>query len=368
MRFIGYCILVLLWAHIFNYFFVANLSGYEKFHIMISPESNYFPTIDETIKALDISKNSGKKFIVIGGSSASAGIGQSYSKIWSKFLAKNLGPEYIVFNSAMNGGGGYEFGYLQAKYLAEKGEKVLYVFDSPPLATGKSDGRWAYIYWNACLRGYEKDIKGCFDHAVQLWSKGRKSEVLKYFFDAVIPNQNFWNYVSYNFFQFQYHRFLTLDKNISSRNKYGVIEKDFHAEIPCFKNINEETSKRELGYVKGYKSFCYNKDGFCNEKEVAMALDRVFANYPHELKNRTINTMSQSNSYFHEMLDPSDQALIDQAWEIGSRLRDNYGIYGLVEPGFEWEKCDHVDRSHWSDLGAEKHSKHVENMIRKINF
>jgi len=372
MKFLKISILVILWAHLFDNVFVSSYPDAEKYHLMISSESNYFPTIQELIKRLDLKNNSGKKFVIIGGSSMSAGIGQRYENIWSNVLAQSLGSDYKVINSAMNGGTNYEFGFLQAKYLAEHGEKVVYVFDGPPNGLHKGNGRWAYIYLNACLKGYERDLKGCINNAhYMLWKKGNKADFMKYIVDAVIPNQNLWNYVSYHLFQFQYHRHLNLSMAFSSRKAYGVVERNqYDAHDNGWQERQTDAAiKREVEIVRGYTAgSCFEQNGECDIVEIKRQVARSFSDFPLVLKGKTINTLPQFNPYFVNQISPNERRLHDQAWAMAAKERSHYGIVGLIEKSSDLTEGDFYDRAHWSDSGAKKHAAHVESEIKKLGF
>jgi len=361
-------IFIFIVLHILNFILVTNNSNSLKWHILISPESNYFPTIEETIGRINLGINKGKKFIIIGGSSASAGIGQDYENIWSNKLSQILGSDYVVLNSAMNGGTGFEFGFVQARYLAEKGEKVLYIFDSGPIPTNKYDGRWNYIYLSACLKGYDNDINSCINIIKKLFLNKNYNTLFKYITDLLIPHQNLWNFISYNIFQFQYHRYITSDKLFSSRSKYGVLEKNQINGDSCISNkINDSNYlKHELEIVNGYKNFRFPSNGYCNVKEIEENLDFIFKDYPMILKGKTINTISQSAPILHNNQTLINQNLINESWVISSKLRSKYGILGISEMSNEWEDCDFSDRTHWSNSGGLKHAKRVSKIIKNV--
>jgi hypothetical protein len=371
MKKIAIFLAVLGWAFTFNFLFISEFKEYEKFHFMISPESNYFPTIDETIRNVDIKKNKGKKFIVIGGSSASAGVGQTYSNLWSTQLQNELGAEYKVINSAMNGGSFYELGLYQAKYLADSGEKVMYIFDGPPTGGSTITSRWSYIVINACLRGYEKNLALCNDYIKNLWNgdAGSNKILWKYLIDGVIPNQNFWNYISYNFFQFQFNRYLTKEKLLSSRSKYGVVERNDKAGNKCFTDKTDEQIKNDLDLYRGnILSFCFKKDNNCSVDGINEAVDKTFKYYPDILKGKTIATLSQSTPFLHDKLDLNDSRLMNDAWKIAAARIREFGIYALPEYSSDWDKCDFGDRVHWSDEGARRHKDHVIQALKDIGF
>lgn len=345
----------ILIAHLFEIFCVADWGHYQRLHIMISPDSNYFPTYREL--EFNTRKYKGSQSTLIsGGSSFSAGAGVTQDKLWSSILKSKLGKDYNVLNYAARGGAGQEFGFIAASILHQSGDDFVYLFDSPPYYPAYSSTRWSYSLLNACLKN--PDIIG----ASNCWSVIKKhvkqdlSSSLKFFLDFAYPNQTFWNWVSYSVFQFNYHRYITSEKLFSARQRYGVIENDSGLGL-CEKQHGEAYYKGEVQIVSGYSRLCpWAGSELVDGVALGKSASDFFSLQSDGFWKKTLIVYSQAPAVFYENVPEDEIDRQEQCWGAMTSTSESYGAKALHISPEKWSSCDMADRTHMANPGSEKYA------------
>src|SRR5437899_5537979 len=68
--------------------------NFTRFHQLIAPESNFYPTARQVRTLARAVLDRSKTNVIVGGSSVMYGVGQPADQIWTKELSKILGGDY----------------------------------------------------------------------------------------------------------------------------------------------------------------------------------------------------------------------------------------------------------------------------------
>ena len=104
---------------------------FTRFHRLIDPETNYFPTVRQIEQIIDDGPQD-KVFVIVGGTSVFYGTGQPDAAMWTRRLQNLLGERFHVLNFAQRGGRSNEFGNIAAEILLQRYARVIYVADGMP--------------------------------------------------------------------------------------------------------------------------------------------------------------------------------------------------------------------------------------------
>jgi hypothetical protein len=128
---------------------------FERFHMMLSPETLYYPTVGQ-VRALARSRcDRGKVLVIVGGSSVLHGTGQRAGHVWTDRLQEELGDGYQVLNLALRGGRPAEYGAVMAEVLARDFPSIILITDVEPGAMHpEPDGcQHKFFFWDAYYKG-----------------------------------------------------------------------------------------------------------------------------------------------------------------------------------------------------------------------
>ncbi len=144
------CCLAGWWAGRHNCF-----EHFERFHIYISPETLFYPTVHQVRELARSRLDPDKIVVIVGGSSVLHGMGQSQAQLWTRKLQALLGDRYQVLNLALRGALPPEFGAVAAEVLARDYPRLLLVSDLLPIGMrSEPDGHgYKYFFWDAHSRG-----------------------------------------------------------------------------------------------------------------------------------------------------------------------------------------------------------------------
>jgi len=85
-----------------------------------SPETKYYPTVNELIAIVRHEIKPGQILVIVGGNSVLRGVGQPPARIWTKRLQQELGGGYCVFNFAYDGSPAANGGAVVAEALRKE--------------------------------------------------------------------------------------------------------------------------------------------------------------------------------------------------------------------------------------------------------
>ena len=126
--------------------------NFVRFYQALAPSSNFFVTVNQLIALCKSRASKSDILVVVGGNSTFLGVAQPVEELWTRHLAENLGPGYVVVNLAQRGGFGGAKNVAEA--LTKQGYQVIYLANVLPPEWGEPDGRaeYAYMYWDAHAR------------------------------------------------------------------------------------------------------------------------------------------------------------------------------------------------------------------------
>jgi hypothetical protein len=131
------------------------LENFQRFHVFLSPETLYYPTVNQVRQLVKGRVGPGQIAVVVGGSSILHGTGQTEAQLWTRKLQALLGGRYRVINLGMRSARTAEFGGVAAEVLSRDLKKLIFVSDLHPEGMyGEPDGTYyRYFFWDAHARG-----------------------------------------------------------------------------------------------------------------------------------------------------------------------------------------------------------------------
>ncbi len=128
---------------------------FTRFHQLLSPESLYYPTVNEVCALARSRLDPNRVVVIVGGSSVLHGTGQPAAQVWTDRLQARLGAGYQVLNLAQRAGRSAEVGAVVAEILARDYPKLMLITDAQPgWLHPEPDGLYfKYFFWSAHYRG-----------------------------------------------------------------------------------------------------------------------------------------------------------------------------------------------------------------------
>jgi hypothetical protein len=344
-----------------------------------SPETKYYPTVNEMIAIVRQGMKPGQILVIIGGNSVLRGVGQPPARIWSKRLQDDLGSGYGVFNFAYDGSPPSNGGAVVAEALRQEFPRQIYLANDTPTHGGSyPTGSPVYRFnnWEAYYRGMLIDdpvrnveIK-LSDDIPEYYNREFAVPELKIreWLDSLFFFQDLWNYVTFT--QVNTVWGLYLPSFLSPRNSYADPEPD-SLQTPLsvrFPNDAAATAV-EMNIVRGDSVYAYNKgpDGKWQiyqplwdefEKEAA-------AVFPAQLKKRTLILLGYAAPYFLSRLAPDEVERSDLTYQHSVQEWEKSGYEALIY-GKNYVLDDFCDRTHLTSRGGNKLADVVAPKIRAM--
>lgn len=335
-----------------------------RVHIRISPESHYYPTLEELRSIVRAKCRPGQILVVVGGNSIFYGVGQPLGKVWTDELQRRLGPEYSVVNLALRGALCTDGGAIVAESLRDEFPRQIYVANTSPFSSPVPHGvePYRYLYREALSR----NLLLPFGPRQQLWGEFSRTEVRSGerlekwsmgVLDRVLRFRDLWNWVGYNwFFTIQNPHTPDWPEAVWPRRRFKDEEGDYEL-TPAVQRFPLSVREAEMEIVRAFSSVHSERDA-SGRWAVKASTRKEFlsvakAAVPDTLKPRTLIVLSRNSPNYVAMLTPDELARdavvysgAAAAWlEAGFRATD----YG---PGFTME--DFGDRSHLTASGGVK--------------
>ena len=129
--------------------------NFVRFHEMISPTGNYYPTLAEMCAIVRAKCRPDQILVIVGGDSILLGTWQPQSDVWSKRLQELLGDRYCVINFSFRGGSATDCGEVVAETLRNEFPRQILIADDPPVTNVLSMGSppYRYVFWQAYYEG-----------------------------------------------------------------------------------------------------------------------------------------------------------------------------------------------------------------------
>jgi hypothetical protein len=318
---------------------------FTRFHRLINPESNYFPTTRQIEQIIDAVPKE-KVFIIVGGTSIFHGTGQPDSVMWTRQLQTLLGERFRVLNFAQRSGASNEFGNIAAEILLQRHGRVIYVADGVTneftypyrLAT------YLPVIAEAWMRGDLIPWQPRDDLLrlhIKLAPDRLQSVFLETVFDRILNFKDFWNYFEFEIGNLNWTLFL-VDRILAPRAKFHDNEDDEAAD-PYPDPIESE--------VQEARSWIIPID---SKRRWAAIVHETEAMIPPELRRITLGTIHLSSPRILNQLSADEHAAYIGTANYQAAELKKIGFAECVVSGIGYTEQDYVDRLHMSVSGGEK--------------
>ena len=351
--------------------------GYVRFHHAISPEANYYPSLDEMSAIVRAKCRHDQVLVIVGGNSILYGVWQRSADVWSNRLQELLGDRYCVINFAFRGGSPADGGAVVAEALRGEYPRQILIVNEAPVTGVESFGRESYrfLFWQGYFGGKLLDAPA---------REARIRELVRYFpgqlapfqearfsvwFDDVFHYRDLWNWIAFECFS-------TVPSNpgqsfpllLRPRRRYSDPEID--GTDPEFKDQHYPMAslEAEMRVMRGLGAYYHREpDGRWMLSPVARAdvANRCDEAFPAQLKKRTLVLISGSSPYYLRLLTPDERAMIHQAFHDTVDIWRETG-YPAMDYGWDFTAADFGDRTHLTKLGGWKLAAQVAPEVRDI--
>lgn len=358
-----------------------------RFTQWVSPESKYYPTIDEMAAIVRHRARPDQILVIVGGNSVMRGVGQPPDHLWSKRLQEHLGDGYCVINFAFNSSLPTDGAAVLAESLRKEYPRQIYLANAAPTQGAFPAGSdvYRFVFWGAQAKGLLSDdpvraaaMKKVDENpAWAFYQVGLLELKIRSWLDRFLFFQDFWNYMTYDKFGTVWGFYLPGAAGFQAplsfldpRKIYADPEPDFLA-MPMSIRYPSSSLDAELINVRGCSEYAfYTKDAqghwLIYQPVWDLFRDFIAGEFPQELKKRTLILMSHSSPYYIQRL-PADEQLRDRLAYAESVREWKAGGYDSIEYGQDYTVDDYGDRTHLTWHGGEKLARTVADKIREMS-
>jgi hypothetical protein len=350
--------------------------GFQRHHRLISPESFYYPSLDNLTALVRHSTSKKQILVIVGGSSVLIGESQKEKEIWTAELQRLLGPDFKVINLAFRSAEWTEMGAVVAEVLSKEFPRIIYVADQVPMNTYPIvPETYAYLFWQAQASGKllkfqprSDKLKETILFAKDPQLRGRMTEeALRGFIDYWTHASDFWNYVGYNYFFTVKNSLATNKRFFEPRKNYVDRTEDVLPIAERFKEMNEQ----RVQIVRGLGSNSVQRDTK-GQLRLRPGLIDVFLSYqqnalPNVLKAKTLIILTYMAWHYSHQLSADEYAAYEFVFSQGKHWLEQAGYHSvIVGPNLTDE--DYSDLLHLAASGGQKMAQEVAPEIRSMAF
>ncbi len=350
----------------------------------ISPETKYYPTVNEWISIVRERIKPGQILVIVGGNSVLRGLGQPRDKIWTKRLQTELGDGYCVINFAFNSSPATDGGAVIAEALYKEFPKQIYMANAAPTQGVNPEGSLIYrfMFWDAWQKGYldknaaNRNEKMAETHSNPLYQyqNGYVELRIRNWLDRLFYFQDFWNDVTTAHFNTVWGVYMPgPTRFLQPRNDFPDPEPDFITGVPLENRYMPATMNIELANVRGCSQYAFEEkktpDGKWKVYEPVWAQFQVEVkgSFPEYLKKRTLILMSHSSPYYVNKLTPDEIERDGLAYTLAVKEWEKGG-YSSLEYGKDYHPTqEYGDRTHLTWKGGEKLAVTVAAKVRSMS-
>ncbi len=351
--------------------------GFSRIYPAISPETNYYPTLDEMIAVVRSRCRHDQVLVIVGGNSILAGVWQPEADLWSKHLQELLGNHYCVINFAFRGGSPTDGGAVVAEVLRREYPHQVYIADEAPFNGVESFAHepYRYIFWQAYFRGLLIDSAPREMRISQyLWNSGQRriytEAKINGWLDRALNYRNLWNRVCFEYFcTVPSYLGDYFPKILTPRRKFADDEPDAYNPDFMKRKYAPAILDAEMNIVRNLTSRFYTRayDGRwllskAKHKELALIYSEAF---PKSLIPRTLILVSQSSPYYRSRLTDDERARDVQGYKDSVQLWRDAG-FTAEDYGANFSDDDFGDRSHLSKTGGRKLAEAIAPIVGEI--
>lgn len=368
MAFVLCCLAGYVASHLNSY------RHFQRFHVAISPETLFYPTISE-LREIAWQPDDSKITVIVGGSSNFHGVSQTVDRLWTRRLQALLGDRYVVRNFAFRGALPTEGGAIAAETLYKSGRKVIYVADFSPGLAPSPDGQvYRYLFWDAYYKGLllsdpiremglRESIAGRSKEATSVdFRLGERLDSLLYFNDL-------WTTIAYRWI-FTVWTPGASDWFLRARQYYPDPEKEGAGTAVDLRYASHD-NQQEMRIVRARISVLFDRDDKGREHEdfengtwkaFQTAIRQVM---PPPMRGRSLMVVLPESPFYLKQLTAEEQNAYEQtARQTVAEL--NAAGYGATTPIGIFNAGDYNDRTHMVASGGDKLADFIAPMIREI--
>jgi hypothetical protein len=347
---------------------------FTRFHIYISPDGQYYPTLEEMCSVVRTRCRPDQVLVIVGGNSIFHGVGQPADKLWTGELQRQLGDGFAVVNLAFRGAFCTDGAAVVAEVLRKEFPRQIYVANAGPFAMPEpvGSGPYRYLIWEARSRGLLESFAPreeiIDDFRSQDYTRGQRFELWALDrLDNALRFRDLWNWVGFRYiFTIQNPYTPHFPSALWPRDRFADNEDDFEA-VPFSSRFRPEYQDAEMKIVRGFSSDFYLKTrngawhikpGFLRE------FNRVVKGaIPDDLKARTLIMLSRNCPLYVRQLDSSERIRDDdayrdciQSWRAAGCEASDYGR--------DYDDTDFGDRTHLTATGGRMLAQQVASEVQ----
>jgi len=360
---------------------VVSRRGYHeeftRFFPVISPEAQYFPTLEEMCGIVRMRCRPDQVLVIVGGNSVFIGVGQPVNRMWTAELQRLLGERFVVINFAFRGALCTDGGAVVAEALRREFPRQVYVANAVPFGPPAPYGilPYRYLFWEARSRGLlesfapRDELVEDFEHREFSWGT-RFEHWGKEWLDRAIRFRDLWNWVGYRYL-FTIENPVTphLPQAVWARKRFADLEPDFEA-MPFGERFSPGIRDAEMKIVRGFSAFSCFRDfhgAWRPRPIVRLDFERVAKGaIPDDLKARTLIMLSRNSPYYLRQLTADEARREDAAYRGGIEAWRGAG-YEAEDYGRNYDDADFGDRTHLAASGGRKLAVQVADRVRAIS-
>ena len=351
--------------------------GFARFYPAISPETNYYPTLNEMTAIVRARCRHDQVLVIVGGNSILEGVWQPVADLWSRHLQDILGDRYCVINFAFRGGSPSDGGSVVAEVLRNEYPRQILIADESPLNGVEPIAHepYRYIFWQAYFRGLliETPARTRVIKEYQL-DKGQRrifrERAISNWFDIALHYNDLWNRICFE-------RFCTVPSYLGDyvpamlkpRRLFADDEPDAFAPQALAAKYPASVLDAEMRIVRNVSANFYRKTEAGDWMLARAKFDEMEVNYkevfPGALKARTLILVSRGSPYYRRRLTPDEQARDDQCFRDAVRIWRDAGVES-TDYGRDFTDDDYGDRTHLSKTGGAKLAELVAPEVRAM--
>lgn len=350
---------------------------FTRFHQVISPEAQYYPTLEEMCGIVRTRCRPDQVLVIVGGNSIFNGVGQPADKLWTVELQRQLGDGFAVVNLAFRGALCTDGGAVVAEVLRKEFPRQVYVANTSPFSPPAPYGvePYRYIFWEARSRGLMESFAPrdalVDDYVEQTYRWGERFDLRsRGWLDRALRFRDLWNWVGYEYiFTIQNPIVPHMPEAIWPRKDFPDNETDFET-IAFEDRFRPEYRDAEMKIVRAFSANFYFRvyHGDWRLKPIKrMEFDSVAAGaFPDDLKARTLIMLSRNSPYYLKDLSAEEMRRDDIAYREGAAEWRKMG-YASDDYGRGYDETDFGDRTHLTATGGLKLAQQTADDVREIS-
>jgi hypothetical protein len=353
-----------------------------RFFPPTSPETNYFPTLNEMTAIVRARCRPDQVLVIVGGNSILQGVWQPSAEVWSKHLQELLGDRYCVLNFAFRGAGPANGGAVVAEVLRNAYPHQIYIANEASQTAVESIGfdPYRYLTWQAYFSGQLIDYppRNAMIADYRSTPEGRRvliDAAISTLFDRALYYRDLWNLITFKYFCTIPSLYAAaLPELLTPRSKIPDAESD----ATSTENVNNRLNAigpyaasgfaTEMQIVRGFEIYSHrepNGHWVLAEATRADMYEHFMASFPTQLKARTLMLISRSSPYYRRHLTPDEAIGEDTAYQNTVEIWEKAG-YAAMSYGRDFDDDDYGDRTHLSKLGGAKLADAVAPKVRAL--